>query len=269
MSQGSTTPSTSAAAVGSDAVAGDATGPVVVTGGASGIGLASARALAEVGRAVALWDRNEDLAIEHAAAIATEHGVAAVGVGIDVTDTAALAAALATTRAAIGPIGGMVHAAGVVSAESFGTLTDERWDFVLDVNLRAFAMLTQLLADELRLSAGAAVVGISSIEGLVGHAAIPAYCSSKAGLIGLVRSAAAALSPVRVNAVCPGYVLTPMLAPSLQFEPLLQHMESTSLVGRLGRPEEIGTAVRFLMSADASFITGTHLVVDGGTTAVR
>lgn len=246
-----------------------ATGPVVVTGGASGIGLASATSLAAVGRAVALWDLDGDLATEKAAAIAAAHGVATIGIGIDVTDSAALADALAATRAAVGPVGGMVHAAGVVSTESFGTLTDDRWDFVLDVNLRAFAMLTQLLADELRASPGAAVVGISSIEGLVGHPAIPAYCSSKAGLIGLVRSAAAALTPVRVNAVCPGYVLTPMLAPSLQYEPLLQHMESTSLVGRLGRPDEIGAAVRFLMSADASFITGTHLVVDGGTTSVR
>jgi NAD(P)-dependent dehydrogenase (short-subunit alcohol dehydrogenase family) len=244
-------------------------GPVVVTGGASGIGLASARALAAVGRSVALWDLNGALAVEQAALIASEFGVGAIGVEIDVTDAAAITKAVAATRSAIAPISGLVHAAGVVSAESVGTLTDERWDFVLDVNLRAFAMLTQAVADDLRAMPGAAVVGISSIEGIIGHWAIPAYCASKAGMIGLVRSLAAALTPVRVNAVCPGYVLTPMLAPSLQHGPLKEHMETTALLGRLGRPEEIGTAVRFLMSDDASFITGTHLVVDGGTTAVR
>ncbi|MCU1400739.1 MAG: short-chain dehydrogenase/reductase [Acidimicrobiales bacterium] len=243
-------------------------GPVIVTGGASGIGLASARALAAVGRTVALWDRNGDLALSEARAIEAELDVGAMGVAVDVTDGDAIAAALTSTRA-LGVVSGLVHAAGVVSTETVGTMTDERWDFVLDVNLRALMMLTQAIADDLRATPGSAVVGISSIEGLVGHFAIPAYCASKAGMIGLVRSLAASLTPVRVNAVCPGYVLTPMLAPSLQHEPLKEHMETTSLLGRLGRPEEIGSAVRFLMSADASFITGTHLVVDVGTTAVR
>ena len=240
---------------------------VVVTGGASGIGKATAEALAEVGRPVAIWDLDEAKAKEVAGSLGD---VPSIGIGLDVRDEAALDAALAATREALPSIGGMVHCAGMVVPEPVGMIDWAKWQAVLDVNLTAHARITQLLLPDLEANAGSAVVGIASIEAIVGHFAIPSYCSSKAGLVGLTRSMAHALGSkgIRVNAVCPGYIETPMLAPTISSPELRQGMEQSSILGRLGRPEDIGRVVRFLLSDDAAFITGQAIVVDGGTTAI-
>ena len=241
---------------------------VVVTGGASGIGRASAVALAEAGRPVAVWDKNA----EGAAAVAEELrelGVAALGRGVDVTDPDALVAATGASRDALGTIGGLVHAAGIVIGEPIGSVDFDHWDALLAVNLTAHARIVQLLIEDLRVNPGSAVVGIASIEAVIGHFAIPAYCASKAGLVGLTRSLAARLGPlgVRANAICPGYIDTPMLAGVAGDDVRARHVAS-SVLGRIGQPEEIGRVARFLLSDDASFLTGQAVVVDGGVTAI-
>ena len=245
------------------------TTPVVVSGGASGIGASCAGALAGEGRAIAIWDRNEAQAERVASDLATAHGVDVVAIGIDVTDADAVDAAARRSHDALGPIGGFVHAAGVIGVSALGTLNHDAWDAVLDVNLRAAAIITQALCDDLASQPGSAVVGISSIEGHVGNAGIPAYCASKSGLLGLVRSMAVQLAPrgVRVNAVCPGYIDTPMTAPHLAEASRREGVVARTPLGRIGQPEDVCGAVCFLLSDAASFITGQHLTVDGGMLA--
>jgi NAD(P)-dependent dehydrogenase (short-subunit alcohol dehydrogenase family) len=242
------------------------TSGVVITGGASGIGLATAHAVAQVGRPVAIWDLHADRSAAAAEAVASEHGVATVGMAVDVRDTASLADAADEAVAAIGTIGGVVHAAGVPDAVDLPDLTDKTWDPLIEVNLRAYAMVVQAFLTHLRANApDAAVVGIASIHGIVANPANPAYAASKAGVLGLTRSMALRFAGegIRVNAICPGFIDTPMLPDT----PVVrERFADGAPMGRLGRPAEIGTTARFLLSTDASFITGTFVVVDGGIT---
>jgi NAD(P)-dependent dehydrogenase (short-subunit alcohol dehydrogenase family) len=237
----------------------------VVTGGASGIGRASAEALAAVGRAVAIWDLSAEKSAAIAAELARQYGVAAVGVGIDLRDPAAIAPALTQTRAALPAIGGLVHAAGVVAEIPVEQLSAANWDAVLHVNLRAMALLVQALLPDLRAHPGAAVVGIASINATLGNGLIPAYSASKGGMLSLVRSLADSLGRdgIRINAVSPGQIRTPMMQPAVDALPA-GTFERRILLGRMGEPAEIGKVVRFLLADEASYITAAEIVVDGG-----
>ncbi len=247
--------------------AGPSTG-VIVTGGASGIGRATAGMLAEAGRSVALWDINGEGAEAMAREIEEHYGVSAVGIGIDLSDTPAFVEAIDRSRAVVGSIGGLVHAAGAAIPGPIDDLTEEGWDRTLSVHLRAAALLIRDLVPDLRVNHHSAVVLISSIEGIVAHAGVPAYCSAKAGLLGLNRSSAARLGRfgIRVNAICPGFIATPMFLPSIVSEDARAKYEKRIPLGRIGEPEEIARTARFLLSTDASYITAAEIVVDGGVT---
>ncbi len=241
--------------------------PVIVTGGASGIGLACARALLEVGRAVAIWDidtsRTEAAAVELSAA----GGAPCIGLGVDVTDVDAIALAVAESRERMGSLGGLVHAAGVSGAVPLEQLDAAGWDAIINVNLRAELFITQAMLPDLKANPGSAIVGIASINATLGNAANPVYSASKGGMLAMCRALAddLARSGIRINSVSPGQIATPMLQASMDYVPgLKERFEQRILLGRLGEPEEVGKAVRFLLSDEASYITAAELVVDGG-----
>lgn len=239
--------------------------PVIVTGGASGIGRASAEALAAVGRPVAIWDIDHERAAAAAESIARDHAVATTSVAIDLAGLSSIDTALSASKAALGSIGGVVHAAGIVDTQSIDGISSETWDRGIGVNLRALAFLVQRALPELAANPGSAVVAIASINATLGNAINPIYSASKGGVLSLVRSLADRLAGdgIRINAVSPGQIATPMLQPALDALPQ-GWFEKRILLARLGRPDEVGRLVRFLLSAEASYITGAELVIDGG-----
>ncbi|MFN2538670.1 MAG: SDR family NAD(P)-dependent oxidoreductase, partial [Mycobacteriales bacterium] len=212
---------------------------VIVTGAASGIGRACAELLVSQGISVSLWDLAE--AVLDVAAGLGQHGLV-----VDVSDD--VAASVADAAEALGGLDGLVHAAGRVAVEPVGAYTAASWDAVLDVNLRAHALLVQAMLPWLKESANASVVGIASIEGIRANPYIPSYVASKAGLIGLTKSMASQLGAdgIRVNTVCPGFIVTPMSMqnPAEAHEALLANVP----LGRPGEPEEVARLVLFLAS---------------------
>ena len=216
---------------------------------------------------MACWDLDPVGSEKVASEVASRFGVASCSAAVDVRETSRFETLLAEARTALGSLGGLVHAAGVSRVEPVDALDEEVWDAVLDVNLRAYPLLVRALLPDLRAHPGSAVVGIASINAILGNAANPAYGASKAGLLGASRSMADRLAGdgIRVNSVCPGYVDTPMLRPGIEASPELgERMAAQAMLGRLAEPREIASAVRFLLSDQASYITAEELVVDGG-----
>jgi NAD(P)-dependent dehydrogenase (short-subunit alcohol dehydrogenase family) len=231
---------------------------VIVTGAASGIGRACAEALVADGLRVSLWDIVPSV-------LDVAEGLGQHGAVVDCSQ-ADFAEAVADAASTLEGLDGLVHAAGRVDVAPIGELTAQRWADVVDVNLRAFALISQALHPWLKESDNASLVGIASIEGIRANPFIPSYCASKAGLIGLTKSMASQLGAdgIRVNAVCPGFIVTPMIQPALDIDELRTEFEQAAPLGRMGHPAEVAACVAFLISAKSSFVTGTELVVDGG-----
>jgi len=240
----------------------------VVTGAASGMGLAIARHLAARGNRVGLLDLRRDAALGAAGEL-REKGVAALAVAADVTDRAAVDAALAEVRAQLGPIAIMVTAAGLDAFDAFTGMTTDTWERVLAINLTGtFHCLQAALPDMLEARWGR-MVTISSSSAQSGAPRMAHYVASKAGVIGLTKALALELAPhgITVNCIPPGMIDTPMLRRAEAGGNVgnLEKVASRMIpVGRTGTPEEVAAACGFLCSDEAGFITGQVIGVNGG-----
>lgn len=234
----------------------------IITGASRGIGAAVAYKLASMGADLALiYARNEAAAAEIRRRCTEDFGVRAEIYCCDVADFAAAKACAKAIKSDLGWADLLVNNAGVTRDGLLAMMSEEAWDSVLDTNLKgAFNMLRHCAAMLLRSGSGC-VINISSVSGLMGNAGQANYSASKAGLIGLTKSAAKELAAkgVRCNAVAPGFIETDMTAAlSAQSEELIKQIP----LARRGRPEDVAEAVAYLAVAD--YVTGTVLTVDGG-----
>ena len=238
----------------------------IITGAASGIGLACARRYAAEGAIVVGVDLNVTPEWEAVAAVAPQSRFHQV----NVTDAAAQKAVATDTVRDFGRIDILLTAAGVGAGGPVGMLDEADWDRVIDINLKGTFLSIKAVLDTMTAQRSGSIITIASVEGINGTEGGSAYNASKGGVVLLSKNVAMDYGRVgiRCNAICPGFIETPMLHEVMGLMPELKaDVIRETKVGRFGRPEEIAGAAYFLASDDASYVTGHALVVDGGYTA--
>jgi len=240
----------------------------LVTGGGAGIGEAACLRLAREGRAVGVLGRRIGPACAVADAIVAAGG-RACAVQADVADRAQVASALAEVRAALGPVTILVNNAGIEEFTPFDEIAEDAWDRVMDANLKGVYHVTQLVLPDMVAAGWGRIVNLTALGAQTGAANMAHYTASKGGLVALTRSLAVELGGkgITVNAVSPGFILTPMSQRAIDgdlFPVPYEDIVATYPIPRVGRPDEAAAAIAFFASDDAGYITGQNLGVNGG-----
>ncbi len=240
---------------------------VIVTGGASGIGLASVERCLEEGASVVIADLEGGEGAARAAALDGRYAGRCLFKACDVTDTAQVDRLFAETVDELGGVDAVFNNAGIGGIAPSDEVSDDDFLRVIDINLNGVFRVARAALRVMYRQGSGSIVNCASILGMMGQSQTAAYTAAKGGVVNMTRTLGIEAAPkgVRVNAIGPGYIDTPLLA-ALDDE-LLQGLISLHPMARLGRPEEVANAFLFLASDEASFITGTNLMVDGGFTA--
>ena len=237
----------------------------IITGASRGIGHATALKFGREGAIVIACDINADQA-QQAAKDVAEAGGEALGYQIDVRDPPSIARMVEAVVAKYGRIDCLVNNAGIVQDSTLKNMTEEQFDSVIEINLKGVYNCTKAVVDVMLKQRSGVILNASSIVGIYGNFGQTNYAASKFGVIGMVKTWARELGRkgIRANAVCPGFVLTPILGKIP--EKVLKALEDRVPLGRLAHPEEIANTFAFLASDEASYINGAVIEVSGGLT---
>ena len=240
---------------------------ILITGGASGIGLATVQRCLQEGAKVVMADLPGSDGPAQAQALNAQYPGRCAFVPVDVTSTEQVDALVAAAVGRFGRLDGVFNNAGIGGMSPSEQYPDADYLRVIDINLNGVFRVARAALRQMYAQGSGSIVNCASILGVFGQSATAAYTAAKGGVVNLTRTLAleGAAHGVRVNAIGPGYIDTPLLA---GLEPAMrQALINLHPLGRLGRPEEIASATVFLLSEEASFVTGAHLLVDGGFTA--